>query len=312
MPKELPQVPAVKLGRCGVKSTRLALGSANSIGKVGDDAYVELLREAFRLGIRHVDTAPSYEQGWLAARLEEAEPPDDLLVVTKIGRYRADDGGIEYDFDADRAVRSIHASLLELGREKLPVVKVHDAQPEHWGQIMGPGGTLEALRRLQAEGLVGAIGTAVGNVNFAARAASSGEFDIIGSYHHYTLLNREAERRIHPHARRHNLGVINIAPHGGSILGTGVVEGARYSYREASTAVTDAVHDMERRCREFGFTLPTMALAFSLACRDVDVSVVGPVTVEELHADVAALAVAREFKEFDEIVSPVEFPNDWF
>ena len=39
---------------------------------------------------------------------------------------------------------------------------------------------------------------------------------------------------------------------------------------------------------------------------------VGPVTVEELHADVAALAVAREFKEFDEIVSPVEFPNDWF
>ena len=117
MPKELPQVPAVKLGRCGVKSTRLALGSANSIGKVGDDAYVELLREAFRLGIRHVDTAPSYEQGWFAARLEEAEAPDDLLVVTKIGRYRADDGAIEYDFDADRAVRSIHASLLVMGRD---------------------------------------------------------------------------------------------------------------------------------------------------------------------------------------------------
>ena len=89
MTNDLPQVPPVTLGRSGVQSTKLALGSANWIGKVGDDAYVELLREAFRLGIRHVDTAPSYAQGWLAERLKEAGPPDDLLIVTKIGRYRA-------------------------------------------------------------------------------------------------------------------------------------------------------------------------------------------------------------------------------
>ena len=108
MTTDLPQVPPVTLGRSGVRSTKLALGSANWIGRVGDDAYVELLREAFRLGIRHVDSAPSYEQGWLAARLREADAPDDLLIVTKIGRYRGDDG-IEYDFDPERAVRSVHS-----------------------------------------------------------------------------------------------------------------------------------------------------------------------------------------------------------
>ena len=311
MTNDLPQVPPVTLGRSGVRSTKLALGSANWIGKVGDDAYVELLREAFRLGIRHVDTAPSYAQGWLADRLTEADPPDDLMIVTKIGRYKADNG-VEYDFDPDRAVRSVHDSLAELGLERLPVVKVHDARPDHWDEIVGPNGTLAALRRLQAEGLVGAIGTAVGNADFAAMAAESGEFDIIGSYHHYTLLNQDAARRIHPHARRHNLGVINISPFGGNILGTGATPGARYSYREASPEVLNEVRHMEQRAQDHGMSLQTAALAYSLACPDIDVNVIGPTSIEELHADAAALTVASEFESFQDIVSPVEFPNDWF
>ena len=109
-------------------------------------------------------------------------------------------------------------------------------------------------------------------------AAESGEFDIIGSYHHYTLLNQDAARRIHPHARRHNLGVINISPFAGNILGTGAVQGARYGYREASPEVLNAVQEMARRAEAHGLDLPTAALAFSLACPDIDVSVVGPTT----------------------------------
>ncbi len=305
-------IPPVTLGRSGVRSSRLALGSANWIGKIDDDAYVDLLREAVRLGVRHVDSAPSYQQGWLAARLREAEVPDDLLIVTKVGRYRRDDGGIECDFDPDRAVRSVHSSMAELGLSHLPVLKLHDARPEHWVEIMSPRGTLEALRRLQSEGLVGAIGIAVGNAGFAEMAAASGEFDITGSYHHYTLLNRQATSQIHPHTRRHNLGVINISPFGGNILGTGVVEGARYSYRDVSAEVAAAVTEIEQRVRSYGLDLPTVALAFSLACPEIDVSVVGPTTIDELHADVAALQVARTFDSFDEIISPVEYPNDWF
>ena len=141
---------------------------------------------------------------------------------------------------------------------------------------MGPNGTLAALRRLQSEGLVGAIGTAVGNADFAAMAAESGEFDIIGSYHHYTLLNQDAARRIHPQARRHNLGVINISPFGGNILGTGAVQGARYSYREAAPEVLNEVRHMEQRAQAHGMSLPTAALAYSLACPDIDVNVIGP------------------------------------
>ena len=95
-------------------------------------------------------------------------------------------------------------------------------------------------------------------------------------------------------------------------MGTGVVEGARYSYRDVSAEVAAAVTEIEQRVRSYGLDLPTVALAFSLACPEIDVSVVGPTTIDELHADVAALQVARTFDSFDEIISPVEYPNDWF
>ena len=317
MATTLPAVPKVRLGRTGIETTKLGLGSANLlernwIGRTSDDDYVAMLREAFSLGIRHLDTAPSYDQALFARLLTEAEPPDDVVVVSKVGRYRADDGGLFSDFDPELAVRSVHRSLNELGLERLPILNLHDARPDEWDQIMAPDGTLAALRRLQAEGLVGAIGIAVGNADFAATAAASGEFDIIGSYHHHTLLNRFAARRIHPQARRHDLGVINISPFAGNILATGAVNGARYSYRDASPEILEVVRGIEARATASGVTLPEAALAFSLVCPDVDVSVIGPMTIAELRADVAVLGLRLTREELAAIASPVDFPGYWF
>lgn len=317
MATTLPAVPKVRLGRTGIETTKLGLGSANLlernwIGRTSDDDYAAMLREAFSLGIRHLDTAPSYDQARFARLLTEAEPPDDVVVVSKVGRYRADDGGLFSDFDPELAVRSVHRSLNELGLERLPILKLHDARPDEWDQIMAPDGTLAALRRLQAEGLVGAIGIAVGNADFAATAAASGEFDIIGSYHHYTLLNRFAARRIHPQARRHDLGVINISPFAGNILATGAVNGARYSFRDASPEILEVVRGIEARATASGVTLPEAALAFSLVCPDVDVSVIGPMSIAELRADVAVLGLRLTREELAAIASPVDFPGYWF
>ena len=313
MTAELPAVPKVVLGRSGIVSTRLGLGSGNWIAELPDDRYGAMLREAFRLGIRHLDTAPSYEQARFARLLRESDPPDDLVVVTKVGRFQKPGGGFRIDFDPDLAVRTVHRNLEELGLEHLPIVKLHDCRPEHLEeQILSPGGTLDALRKLQAEGLIGAIGTACGNAAAAAIAAASGELDIIGSYHHYTLLNREARHRIHPQARRHDLGVINISPWAGNILATGAVPGARYSYREAAPEVLEAVGQIERRCAAKSVSLPVAALAFSLACPDIHVTIIGPVSIEELRQDVATLDLPLTPAELDALASPVDHQNTWF
>ena len=289
MTTDLPQVPPVTLGRSGVRSTKLALGSANWIGRVGDDAYVELLREAFRLGIRHVDTAPSYEQGWLAERLREADPPDDLLIVTKIGRYRADDG-VEYDFGPDRAVRSVHDSLEELGLEHLPVLKLHDARPDHWDQIMAPNGHAGRVAASADRGTGGRDRHGGGQRGF--RGDGGGERRV---RHHRLLppLHPAQPGRGAPHSSARTPaqpGRDQHQPvwrqHPGHRCGA---VGRATATARLQPEVLNAVRDMEtRRAEAHGLDLQTAALAYSLACPDIDVNLVGPTTIEELHADVAA------------------------
>ena len=311
MTEALPTVPKVTLGRSGIESTKIGLGTANWLGRTSDENFLSVMREAFRLGIRHVDTAPSYEQERLTRLLREADPPDDLVIITKVGRLRNAAGEIEFDFDPDLAERTVELNLRQLEMEKLPVVLLHDCTDEAMPFILGKGGVLERLRRLQSQGIVGALGVATGQRQAVALAAESGEFDIIQSYHLYTLLNRVATERTFPAVREHDLGVVNLSPFAGNILATGTIEGAVYSYMPASEAVLSEVRRLERECAEKGVSLPIAALTFSLLCQDVDVTVIGPVSIGELREDVAALNPALSEGELLAMASKTNHHNYW-
>ncbi|MCY3801883.1 MAG: aldo/keto reductase [Chloroflexi bacterium] len=311
MTEALPTVPKVTLGRSGIESTKIGLGTANWIGRTSDGNLLSIMREAFRLGIRHLDTAPSYEQERLARLLREADPPDDLVVITKVGRLRNAAGEIEFDFDPDPAERTVELNLRQLEMEKLPIVLLHDCTDEDLPYILSKGGVLERLRKLQSQGIIEAVGVATGQRQAVALAAESGEFDIIQSYHLYTLLNRVATERIFPAVRKHNLGVVNLSPFAGNVLATGAIEGAVYSYLPASEPVLHEVGRMERECAAKGVSLPIAALTFSLLCQDVDVTVIGPVSIKELREDVAALNPALTEDELLAIASKTNHHNYW-
>ena len=311
MTEALPTVPKITLGRSGIESTKIGLGTANWIGRTSDGNFLSIMREAFRLGVRHLDTAPSYEQERLARLLREADPPDDLVIVTKVGRLRNAAGEIEFDFDPDLAERTVELNLRQLEMEKLPIVLLHDCTDEDLPYILGKGGVLERLRKLQSQGIIQAVGVATGQRQAVALAAESREFDIVQSYHLYTLLNRVATERVYPAVRKHDLGVVNLSPFAGNILATGAVEGAVYSYLPASEPVLREVSRMERECAAKGVSLPIAALTFSLLCQDVDVTVIGPVSIEELWEDVAALNPALSEDELSAIASKTNHHNYW-
>ena len=312
MQRPIPEIPRVTLGRSGIVSTKIGLGTANWIGRTSDEVFLGLIREALRLGVRHFDTAPSYDQPRFARLFAEAAPPKDVVVVTKVGRLRKpDDSGVYIDFSSDLLRQTVELNLRTLNLERLPILLLHDCRPEHMPSILQPGGTLDTLRQLQAEGVVGAIGVAAGNGDAVAMAAETGEFDIIQSYHHYTLLNHEATRRIFPACISHNLAMINLSPFAGNILATGAVAGARYSYRDPSPEVTAEVKRMAAICDQLGVSLPIAALTYSYACPEIDVSVIGPVTIAELHEDVAALELRLSNDELEIIASDIDYRNTW-
>src|SRR5262245_624886 len=123
MPTTLPPVPKVTLGRSGLTSTRLGLGTSGWPLKRSHHEVIENLQSALDAGIRHIDLAPLYRTEEIIGRaLKEIDLPEDILLVTKMGSYQ-DDLGIHYhSYTATTAYRSVERSLKWLGVDFLPIV----------------------------------------------------------------------------------------------------------------------------------------------------------------------------------------------
>jgi D-threo-aldose 1-dehydrogenase len=290
----LPSVPWTSLGNTGIRTTKLAIGAwgFGPIGapatQVGDDAaLVEVLRAVFQSGLRYLDTAESYaNEERLGRLLPEAGAPADLVIATKSGRS----GKVTEGFTSDHFRRSAENSLRGLRLDKLPLLLVHDPRDEHdMAEVLGPGGALEGLRKLQSEGLVGAIGIATGTIGPLWKAVETGEFDVLQMPRLYTLLNTAGrDTGLLAAARAKNMGTIVPAPFGGNILATGVRENPLYMYRPAIPEVVEAVRRMEERCKQLGVSLPVAALAYVLTEPLVDVTIVGMARPQEVYWNVPA------------------------
>lgn len=301
-PTTLPPIPTTTLGRTGLKVTKLGIGTwgygpigARAAQVGGDEQMIEVLRAAFKAGFRYLDTAESYANEEALGRiLPQADPPPDLVIVTKSGRS----GRIREGYTADHFRRSAENSLRDLRLEKLPLMLIHDPRNEEdMAEVLGPGGALEGMRKLQAEGLLGYVGVATGTIGPLWQAVESGEFDCIQMPRLYTLLNTAAkDTGLLAAARAKNMGTMVPAPFGGNILATGAREDALYSYAPALPEVIDAVRRMEQRCAELGVKLPVAALAFVITEPLIDVAVVGMARPQEVYWDVAACepGVTRE------------------
>jgi D-threo-aldose 1-dehydrogenase len=293
------EMPRVTLGRTGIETSSLSLGTwgfgnvGNQAARVGDDDadLAALLTAAFVAGVRFLDSADAYDnEDRLGRVLAQIEVPEDLIIGTKFGHGRG--------FDADGIRRSAEQSLKNLNLERLPLLMVHDPRDEDdMKAVLGAGGALEGLRRLQDEGLVGAIGVATGTFRPLEMSVDCGEFDCVQFPRLYTLLNQASkDRGLLGRAKEAGLGTLNPAPFGGNILATGAVEGALYCYRPALPDVVAAVERMEAECRRLGVPLITAALAFSLSEPLIDVTIVGVASADQLHDNLRAFAagVSRE------------------
>lgn len=299
----LPPVPTVTLGRTGLQTSRLAIGAYGWGGQGpaetqlnGDEAIVTMLRTAFAAGIRCIHTAEAYENEALLGRLlPEANAPKDVLIFTKFGHGKG--------FGADQFRQSAERSLRELRIEKIPLMFVHDPRDDaDMATVLGPGGALEGLRKLQSEGLVGHVGVATGTLRPLQIAVESGEFDAIQFPRLYTLLNPAAKATgLLEAAKAKNIATVSAAPFGGSILATGTAHNPLYTYFPALPEVVDAVKRMEQRCAELGVELAEAALAYSYTEPLVDQTVPGMIKVEEIAQNVSAFGSHLTREELESI-----------
>ena len=124
------------------------------------EAAVAVLRAAVEAGVDHIDTCDYYGPHVTNQIIREAlEPyPADLLIVTKIGASRGDDGSWLPAYSADDLARAVDDNLRNLGLETMELVNLRimfDAHGPAEGSIADP---LRALADLQRQGLVRHIG----------------------------------------------------------------------------------------------------------------------------------------------------------
>ncbi len=154
------------LGRTGIEVPLLGLGTVKFGRRHGlkyrrpfelptDAQIADLLARAQSLGVNLLDTAPAY--GSSEERLGEAiaGKRSDWLLCTKAGE--SFDGSVSrYDFRETTVMSSVERSLRRLRTDRLDIALLH-SDGRDVPQIEAAG-AFRALRRLQREGVVGAVG----------------------------------------------------------------------------------------------------------------------------------------------------------
>jgi pyridoxine 4-dehydrogenase len=155
------------------------------------DQALAVLRAAVAAGVDHIDTSDFYGPHVTNQLIREALSPypQDLVIVTKIGARRGDDGSWLPAFARDELVAAVEDNLRNLGRETLDVVNLRlmfDAHGPAEGSLAAP---LSVVADLQRQGLVRQIG--ISNVTPAQIEEARGIAEIVCVQNQYNLAHRD-------------------------------------------------------------------------------------------------------------------------
>jgi pyridoxine 4-dehydrogenase len=178
------------------------------------DAARAVLRAAVASGVNHIDTSDFYGPHITNRLIREAlHPyPDDLVIVTKIGARRGDDGSWLPAFSPEALTQAVHDNLRNLRLEAVEVVNLRimfDAHGLAEGSIEAP---LTALAELQRQGMVRHIG--LSNVTAAQVAEGRRICEIVCVQNHYNLVHR-ADDALIDHLARDGIAYVPFFPLGG-------------------------------------------------------------------------------------------------
>jgi pyridoxine 4-dehydrogenase len=160
-----------------------------------------VLREAVANGVDHIDTSDYYGPHITNHIIREAlHPyPAALVIVTKIGARRGQEGSWHPAFSREELTQAVHDNLRNLGREVLDVVNLRSMFGIHGpteGSIEAP---LTVLAELQRQGLVRHVG--LSNVTAAQIVEGRRICEIVCVQNLYNIVHRADDALIDDLAR---------------------------------------------------------------------------------------------------------------
>src|SRR6202049_913366 len=121
------QLGTLRVRRLGYGAMHLS--GAGVFGPPKDrDAALAVLREAVASGLNHIDTSDYYGPHIINRLIREAlyPYPDDLVIVTKIGARRGNDGSVLAASSPEELIQAVHDNLRKLNVDVLDVVNLRN------------------------------------------------------------------------------------------------------------------------------------------------------------------------------------------
>ncbi|RFU36629.1 aldo/keto reductase [Actinomadura logoneensis] len=308
------------LGRTGVQVSALVLGAMNfgRIGGTGQDEADAIVGAALDAGVNLIDTADFYPGSEEMVGRAIAGRRDDIVLATKAA-LAVDDDRNHRGASRRWLVTELDNSLRRLGVDHVDLYQIH-----RWDPATGDEETLSALTDLQRAGKIRYFGSStfpayrIVQAQWAAREARLGRY--VTEQPSYSVLQRGIEADVLPVAEEYGMGVLVWSP-----LASGWLSGAVRAGREIAThrstvlperfdlslpanrARLDAVERLVKVADQAGLTLIQLALGFVTAHPAVTSAIIGPRTIDHLHAQLAAadtVLSADVLDAIDEIVAP--------
>jgi aryl-alcohol dehydrogenase-like predicted oxidoreductase len=153
------------------------------------DVAIAILRRAVEAGVNHIDTAQFYGPDVANDLIREALSPypDELVLVSKVGAARNDQGHWLAAQRPEELRAGVEANLASLGLEQVPVVNLR----RHPDSDVPLDDQVAAMASLRDEGLIGAIG--LSNVTLDEYRQASGAITVACVQNSYSVADRSGQ-----------------------------------------------------------------------------------------------------------------------
>lgn len=321
-----------KLGRTGLKVSKLALGTMNFGELTSKEEAFKIMDKAVEAGINFFDTAdvyggpqsPDMEQGFGTSEeivgkwLKQSGKRNEIILSTKayqpMGKGPNDRGLSAYHIK-----RAVEASLQRLQTDHIDIYHMHHIdRTTPWEEVWQ---SMEKLINKDKISYVASSNFAGWDIATAQNIAQSRNLLGIASEQSlYNLSNRAIESEMIPALRYYNIGLTPWSPIGMGLLGGSFDEsqkGRRLSGQLESgfEKHKEQLKKYEKLCKQLNEEPAVIALAWLLHNPIVTSPIIGPRTVKQLEKSLRALEIELSeeiLRELDEIwPGPGEAPYSY-
>ncbi len=296
-----------KLGSTGLQIGPLGLGSVNFSWLTDEPKSFEILDAAFERGVNFLDTANNYNAGQTEALIgrwfaQGGGRREKTVLATKVYSRPMEWGSSDPDKRAgmwvgpnQRGLSAKHireaceASLKRLNTDCIDLYQMHHVDRDtRWEEIW------QAMELLVAQGKV----LYVGSSNFAGwhiaqaneSAARRNFLGLASEQSVYNLMKRTVELEVIPAAQGYGMAFLPYSPLAAGMLGGKPRENE--PGRRSFVRQNDAVDAFNALCDGLGQAPADVALAWLASRPGVTAPIVGPRTLAQFEANLAAVEIA--------------------